>query len=188
MKLLSRLFQPEQGWKSFAPIAIPVIVIIALLLGVMSTLAVLTHSINQQIESGTTVLNYNLSDQSRVFVQLQRETLKMIVLLTNNEASQDRDVLQLQYELLTSRINHTNVSVLKDVAPAVVVDNTQIIIGMWNTVYPNIDTLLTNLTDDRLRTDIIAQLHELELLANSTEIDYSRARTVTLPRRAVKSH
>lgn len=180
MKLLSRFFQLGEGWKSFAPIAIPVIVIIALLLGVMSTLAVLTHSITLQIESGTTVLNYNLSDQSRVFVQLQRETLKMIVLLVNEETSQDSDAVRLQYQLLTSRINHTNLSVLKDVAPADVVSNSETIVSLWNAVYPKVDTLLTNLNDECLRNEIIAQLHELELLANSTEIDYSRAQTVTL--------
>lgn len=179
MNPLSTLFQSRR-WKPFAPIAVPVIVIIALIMGVASTLAVLNNSINLQIESGTTILNYNISDQSRIFVQLQRETLKLINILVNDAESQNRDALDLQYQLLASRINHMEISVLENVAPTDIVANARSIIGAWNGIYPSIDALLVDLNNDALRADLVSQLRDFELMANSTEIEYARARTVTL--------
>jgi signal transduction histidine kinase len=172
--------QTHPAWGRFLPYAVPIIIIGFVLVIVIVTLVLLTTSVNQQVEIGASLLGVNLSDQTRTFVQLQRETLRMQVALTLPTEDFDADAAQLQYDLLTSRIHHMNRTAIDTVVPPVVAENIDGLNEMWNGLSPQIEAWIADPSNRELRATVTNQVIEFERLANITEIEFNRSRTATL--------
>jgi signal transduction histidine kinase len=175
-------FRPfsENTWEHLAPYTVPIAVTCIAVIAVLGAIILLTVSVYQQIDIGTELLGINLSDQTRTFVQLQRETLRMLVDVTKPIAEFDAIASQTQYEILESRINHMNRAAIEAVVPPIVAENATTLNDMWGNISPNIGAWLANPDDEALRNQITTQLIEFERLANSTEIEFNRSRTFTL--------
>src|SRR5215207_8046944 len=109
--------------EQFAPYVIPIVIVSVTIVAVVVALILLTISVVLQVETGATLLGTNLSDQTRTFVQIQRETLRMLNEVAKPLDELDAGAAQTQYEILLSRINHMNNAVSSEVVPPVVAEN-----------------------------------------------------------------
>jgi signal transduction histidine kinase len=143
-------------------------------------LGLLTLTVHQQIATGTELLGVNLSDQTRTFVQLQRETLRLLTEVARSGEEFDVEATQFQYDLVLSRINHMNREAIIATVPDVVAENIRALNGLWDALNDDLVAWLAAPDDLALRGKIEAQLIEFEQLANTTEIEFNRSRTLTL--------
>jgi signal transduction histidine kinase len=174
---------PSTNWitrEQLAPYVIPIIVTTITVIAVVLALLLLTVSVNQQIAKGTELLGINLSDQTRTFVQLQRETLRMLNEIMKPADEFDASVAETQYQILISRVNHMNNAASTAVVPPVVAQNAAALDAMWVAIDTAIQAWLANPQDADLRNSVSTQLIEFERLANTTEIEFNRSRTFTL--------
>lgn len=164
----------------FAPYFIPIAMIVISLIAVVITLIALTFSVNQQIATGQNLLGTNLSDQTRTFVQLQRESLRMMLEIMKPLEEFDSNAAELQLQLLESRFNHMNRSDVQEILIESVIDNALELSIMWESLQPVLESWLAQPDDEILRANALGQLAEFERLANTTEIEFNRGRNFTL--------
>jgi signal transduction histidine kinase len=164
----------------FAPYTIPIAVTSIAVVAVLAAIILLTVTVRQQVETGTELLGINLSDQTRTFVQLQRETLRMLIEVTKPVEEFDADANQTQFEILQSRVNHMNRAAVEAIVPPVVAENATALDAMWMDIREDIAAWLADPSNATLRDSVSTQLIEFERLANQTEIEFNRSRTLTL--------
>ena len=164
----------------FAPYSIPIAVTSIAVVAVLAAIILLTVTVRQQVETGTELLGINLSDQTRTFVQLQRETLRMLIEVTKPVEEFDASVNQTQYAILESRVNHMNRAAVEAIVPPIVAQNATALDAMWTDIRVDIEAWLADPGNATLRDSVSTQLIEFERLANQTEIEFNRSRTRTL--------
>ena len=97
--------QPEKRWsflKRFVFLSPQITILTLVAVVLLIALIGLAVVVVAQVQASATVLTFN--DTNRVFVQLQRETLRMAVLVAEPLDSFKADDVQLQADLIESRI------------------------------------------------------------------------------------
>jgi signal transduction histidine kinase len=148
-----------------------------LLVLALVTIVIVSISVNAQITSAVNLISYNISDQTRVYVQLQRETLRMLALIEKPLSEYDSDEVELQYGILVSRVNHLRRSSVEAILPGGVRQNFEELSGTWDEINPLLRAWIESPSDVELETSVKEKLTAYELLANDTEIAFNRART-----------
>jgi signal transduction histidine kinase len=180
MKFFREQYAKFQAWGHYSPILVPSVLIGIIFVAIIVSFILLIRSITLQLETGTSLLSYNLSDQTRVFVQLQRETLRMQVIVHQPAEEFDAEAAQLQYDLLASRVFHLNRAEVLDIVPEDIGVSAQLLIDDWEGLSPEIAAWIAEPNNADLRASLIESLVAYENLANATEIDFNRVRTLTL--------
>jgi signal transduction histidine kinase len=170
----------QMNREQIAPYVIPIIIVSVTIVAVVVALILLTISVVLQVETGASLLGTNLSDQTRTFVQIQRETLRMLNEVAKPLDELDTSAAQTQYEILLSRINHMNNAVSSAVVPPVVAENAATLNTLWETINGDVEAWLADPQDAELRDTVSTALIEFEREANAAEIEFNRSRTLTL--------
>src|SRR5258706_12199918 len=114
-----------------ALIVFTVVVVIAMLIVGIAV-------IGQSTAAGT-VTGYNNADVNRSFVQLQRETLRLIAVVRSAPAEFDLKAIELQRNLVESRIVVVNYKLVQDSLPAESVEASRQITATWQQIKPLLD-------------------------------------------------
>lgn len=143
-------------------------------------IVIVSVAINAQIATSVNLISYNISDQTRVYVQLQRETLRMLALIEKPLSEYNSDAVELQYGILASRVNHLRRSSVEAILPGGIRQNFEELSATWDEIDPVLRAWIESPSDVELETTIKEQLTAYELLANNTEIAFNRARSLSL--------
>lgn len=158
-----------------SPLITVLSVVATILLVAIFLLGTLVARQNQVTAS---VFGLNETDTARPFVQLQRETLRMLDVLSRPFETLNFDDLELQFALLKSRILVMSRPALLETYPEKVKQNVESIQESWLAIETNLTTFLANTDNDEIRIATIDQLRSFEVLVNQTEIEYQFSRAI----------
>lgn len=137
-------------------------------------LIILTVFVVAQVQASAEVLTFN--DANRVFIQLQRETLRALVLMAEPAERYDASTLQTQVDLIESRIGVMNFPQSQAAFPPDIRTRAQQIDQQWSSLRQQIADWKAAPADSALQESITQGLADLERYANETGILYDRAR------------
>jgi signal transduction histidine kinase len=147
-----------------------------LVVGLVAAMIVLVTNVLFQSQTITTVMGFNNTDVVRPFVQIQRETLRLINLVHASATDFDPDAVQLQYDLLLSRFHVLDAQSVQGTFTEQTKQQVAEVSAIWNTVKPLVQPWQENHTDATARQNLLKGLTDLELLTNRVEIDYQQNR------------
>jgi signal transduction histidine kinase len=135
-----------------------------------------------QSEVSRLAIGYNQADAIRPFVQLQRQTLRLLVVVKSPASEFDASDAQLQHDLVESRFG-----VLQQPTVLVAVGfNEEIrsayshMEALWADIQPVFVSWKSDPANPVYRADLAQRLTDLEFLANETEINYQQTRSHAL--------
>lgn len=137
-------------------------------------LIILTAFVIAQVQASAEVLTFN--DANRVFIQLQRETLRLMVLVAEPIDYYDADAVQTQADLIESRIGVMNFPQSQAAFPPDIQVRSQWLDERWGELKQEIAAWKAEPTGADLQTAISAGLADFERYANETGINYDRVR------------
>jgi signal transduction histidine kinase len=155
----------------------PQLTILSLItLAMFVAMVALVSSIVRQANIAEEALGYNVTDVTRPFVQLQRESLRLMILVAGGADQFDAQKFQLQTDLLLSRFNVIDSSHLEDTFAPETRAGYDEILSIWDQVRPLIAQWKADPTNTQVGSDLTDGLTNLEFVANRTEIRYQQAR------------
>jgi signal transduction histidine kinase len=164
---------PLRRFIRFSP---QLVFIAAVTLALLFAMVLLGIDVLRQAEVSRAAINYNSTDVTRPFVQLQRETLRLQTLVVAGAEEFEADGFQLQYDLLLSRFDVINGSpMLQSFTPAVreLYDE---ILASWETTQPLVEGWQAHPTNGAAQAELVQALTDMEFLVNRTEIRYQLER------------
>src|SRR5260221_12402026 len=120
-------------------------------LAVLIAMLVLGLAVISQATAAGAVLGYNNADVNRPFVQLQRETLRLITVVRADPAAFDEKAVTLQRNLVESRLVVLNYALVQDSLPAESLAASRQIGNMWIQLKPASDQWQANPQDATLQ-------------------------------------
>jgi signal transduction histidine kinase len=141
-----------------------VVVLIVLVVVGVARQAQLLSTIEASAESGRSV------------VQMQRETLRMIALVSADPENFDANDVQLQRDLIASRFNLIETPLSRSYFPPDILTQIDTFQAQWNDLQPLLDKWQNNPQNTEVQAQLVASLTELEVSMNVTEINFHRAR------------
>jgi signal transduction histidine kinase len=145
-------------------------------LAVFAAMFILIVAVLTQSQASSEVLVYNNADVNRPFVQLQRETLRLISIIRAAPAIFDEKASQLQRNLVESRIVVLNYPLVQESLPHEAKDASRTLTNDWAKITPLLNDWYRNPGDTALQKRAIQALTDFEFLANNTEIRYQQLR------------
>jgi signal transduction histidine kinase len=130
----------------------------------------------QQAAVSGAVLGYNNADVNRPFVQLQRETLRLLNVVHADPVTVDAKAVELQSNIVESRLVVLNYPLVQDSLPPESLAASAQINQMWAGIKPLLDSWQANPGDKDLQQKLTQALVDFEFLANNTEIRYQQLR------------
>jgi signal transduction histidine kinase len=149
---------------------ITILSLVALVL--LISLIVLAVVVVEQEKASAEVLATN--DTNRVFVQLQRETLRFIALVSLPASEYDEQKIQTQHDLIESRIGVMNFPATQATIPDEIRIGIQQIAQDWDKIKEQIRQWQDTPDQSNLRANLKTSLTNFEILINDTEIQYVR--------------
>jgi signal transduction histidine kinase len=143
---------------------------------VLAAMVVLGIVIIQQATAAGEVLGFNNADVNRPFVQLQRETLRLLILVRADPATFDAKAVKLQENLIESRFVVLHYPLVHESLPAESLKSSAQIDTMWADAKPLLDSWQASPTDKDLQQKLTKALVDLEFATNSAEIRYQQLR------------
>ncbi len=163
---------PKPIWRRIRFLSPQITVLVGVALVLLLALIVLAVVVLAQVQASGTVLGFN--DTNRVFVQLQRETLRMLVLVVQPSESFVAANVQTQTDLIQSRIGVMDFPVTRAAFPPHIQQEAAQIQLQWANLKGQIEDWKADPTNESVRQTLRKAISDFELLANQTEIDYAR--------------
>jgi signal transduction histidine kinase len=148
----------------------------AIVLAVFVAMIGLGIAVLQQAAVSGAVLGYNNADVNRPFVQLQRETLRLLLLVRAAPATFDPKAVELQANLVESRLVVLHYPLVQDALPPESLSASAQIDKLWADAKPMLASWQANPADPDLRQKLGQALVDLEFLTNNSEIRYQQIR------------
>ncbi|MFZ4827908.1 MAG: sensor histidine kinase [Phototrophicaceae bacterium] len=167
--------RPARRFIFLSPLITVLSVVAIILLVAIFLLGTLVARQNQVTAS---VFGLNETDTARPFVQLQRETLRMLDVLSRPLETLNLDDVDLQFSLLKSRILVMSRPALVESYPSEIKESVDSVLNSWMSIELNLTTFLEDSSNDELRLLTIDQLRSFEVLVNQTEIGYQFSRAL----------
>jgi signal transduction histidine kinase len=170
--------QPEQAGKRwrffrrFTFVSPQIAVVTAIAAVLLIALVILAVVVVAQGQASAEVLTFN--DTNRVFVQLQRETMKLLVLVAEPLANFDADTVQTQSDLLESRIGVINFPMSQAALPPSIQERAQGLQQTWADLKQQIQAWKADPANGILRGTLRKNLTDFGFSAFDTEVNYSR--------------
>src|SRR5258708_35764096 len=169
VNLNAPLHQPKnrRKWLNRFVFMSPQITILTIVAGVMLlALIVLVIVVTAQVQASATVLTN--TDTNRSFVQLQRETLRLMVLVAKPIDEFKLDDIQLQADLIESRIGVIQFPASQAALPPTIQERALQLAQQWANIKPQIQVWKDDPSNSSLREALDKSLTDFEFLANDT--------------------
>lgn len=167
-----------QFWRRLIFVS-PQITILSVVAAVLLVaLIVLAGVVVAQMEASATVLTFN--DTNRVFVQLQRETLRLIALVAQPIESFKAQDIEVQSDLVESRIGVMNFPDAQASLPPQIQQRAQQLQTQWAALKLEIEAWKADPASSTLRDTLRKDLTDFEFAANDTEVNYTRINTLAI--------
>ena len=178
VNLNAPLHQPKnrRKWLNRFVFMSPQITILSIVAAAMLVaLIVLVIVVTAQVQASATVLTN--TDTNRSFVQLQRETLRLMVLVAKPIDEFKADDIQLQTDLIESRIGVIRFPASQAALPPTIQERATQIEQQWENIKPQIQAWKDDPSNTSLHETLNKSLTDFEFLANETEVNYTRVNT-----------
>jgi two-component system, sensor histidine kinase len=157
--------------------ASPRITILAgIAVAVLVAMVVLGGVIIQQAAAAGEVLGFNNADVNRPFVQLQRETLRLLTVVRADPAMFDVKTATLQENLVESRLVVLHYPLVQESLPRESLNASAQIDTLWADAKVLLDRWRANPSDRELQQKLAQALIDLEFVTNNAEIRYQQLR------------
>jgi two-component system, sensor histidine kinase len=155
----------------------PRITILAGIAGaVLVAMVVLGIAIIQQASVAGQVLSYSNADVNRPFVQLQRETLRLLILVRAEPSTFDAKAAALQQNLIESRLVVLHYPYVHDSLPPDSLQASDQIDAQWAAILPLLANWQADSNNQDVRATLGKALVDFEFLINNAEIRYQSLR------------
>lgn len=132
-------------------------------------------------QNSTGILQYQLAEQSRYFVQLQRETLRLMILVGLPPDQFDQSTVEIQSALMESRVNLLDVARLGDSeTQQIIEEDKRQLVALYQPIEPMIQQWIDQPNDLEHKAVLLETLTEYERTVNDVEVEQSRIRRAAL--------
>jgi len=170
----SHLPNPKSRLQRFVLFSPQITLMIAAAIVLLIVLIILTAFVVAQVRASAEVLTFN--DANRVFIQLQRETLRLKVLVVEPIEGYSANAVQTQADLIESRIGVMNFSQSQNAFPPDIQQRSQELSDRWQGLKQELAAWKTDPTNSAFQDTISQGLSDFERYANETGINYDRLR------------
>jgi two-component system, sensor histidine kinase len=174
--MINRLRARLRTLRTLVTLSPRITILSCIALAVFVAMIFLGIAVIQQAAASGTILGYNNADVNRPFVQLQRETLRMLTLVRADPAKFDAKAAELQRNLIESRLVVLHYPLVQESLPPESLDASAQIDTMWADVEPLLDSWRANPGDADLQQKLTKGLTDFEFLTNNSEIRYQQLR------------
>lgn len=128
-------------------------------------------------QSSAGILQYQLAEQSRYFIQLQRETLRLMMLVGLPPYQFDLSTVETQFALMKSRVNLLEVVRQPNTeVQQMIEEDKQQLVALYQPVEPLIEQWIAQPNNLEYKAVLLETLAEYERAVNDIEVEQSRIR------------
>jgi signal transduction histidine kinase len=162
------------------PLSTQFVVLGIISLVLLLALGILSAMVVTQARATETLLNYNYYDEQRVMFQLDRELMRLRIKLASPPEETSEKAINTQVDLVGSRLAVLDFPLVQIALSPALVERNQAIATDWEQIEPDVRAWAADTSNLTLRESLRQRASDLEQQVLTSEINYSRARSIAV--------